>query len=163
VTSPTARRLPLARIVPELRARQVVVLVDGAQAPGLLDLQLDDIGADYYTGDLHKWTCAPRGTAVLHARAGARHPLRPLVASWQDARGFPDAFRDTGTKDLTAWLAAGRALRTLEHLGFDRLRRHNAALCIAGQRVVAHSLGDAAQHPPQDPEVSMQLGRVPWI
>ena len=161
VTSPTARRMPLVRLVPELQSKGVVVLVDGAHAAGMLDVDLDGIGADFWTGNLHKWCCAPRGTAVLHAAAPRRAALRPLVASWGEPDGFPQSFQDVGTQDLTAWLSAPRALRTLEHLGLDRVRRHNVELAVAGQIEVARGLGMDPAGLPRDPSVSMQLVPLP--
>jgi isopenicillin-N epimerase len=161
VSSPTARRLPLVDLVPALRERGVAVLVDGAHAPGMLDVDVERIGADFWIGDLHKWCCAPRGSAVLHAREDRRRDLLPLVASWGEPDGFPTAFDDTGTSDLTAWLTAPRALRLLENIGLDRLRRHNAELAVAGQLEIAAALHVAPADLPRDPAVSMQLVPLP--
>jgi isopenicillin-N epimerase len=161
VTSPTARRLPLVSLVPALQERGVAVLVDGAHAPGMLAVDLDRLGADFYVGNLHKWCCAPRGTAVLHATEHRRAALRPLVASWGEADGFPLAFDDTGTQDPTPWLSAPKAIRVLEGLGLERLRRHNVELAVAGQREVATALGVATAELPRDAAVSMQLVPLP--
>jgi len=161
VTSPTARRLPLARLVPELKHRGVAVLVDGAHALGMLDLDLDGLGADFWTGNLHKWACAPWGTAILHVSPGWRSRLLPLVASWGEPLGFPGAFEDIGTEDMSAWLSAPKALRTIQHLDLDRVRRHNVELAIAGQVEVAAALGLDPGALPRDPAVSMQLVPLP--
>ena len=161
VTSPTARRFPLVELVPALQQRGVAVLVDGAHAPGMLDLDLERLGADFFVGNLHKWCCAARGTAVLHAAERWRPRLRPLVASWGEHEGFPLAFDDTGTDDPTAWLSAPRALRVLERLGLDRLRRHNVELAVAGQLLLATTLGLEPADLPRDPAVSMQLVPLP--
>ncbi len=141
ITSPTARRLPVEQLIPALQDRDIAVLVDGAHAPGMIEVRLDDLGADFYVGNLHKWVCAPRGTAVLHVAPRWRSRVRPLVASWGEADGFPAAFDETGTEDATAWLSAPRALRALQHLGLERLRAHNVALVGWGQRLVANALG----------------------
>jgi isopenicillin-N epimerase len=161
ITSPTARRLPLARLVPALQERGVAVLVDGAHATGMLELDLDGLGPDFWTGNLHKWCCAPRGAAVLYAAPARRAGLRPLVASWGEPSGFPEAFNDTGTEDPTAWLAAPRALRTLAHLDLARVRRHNLELSALGQRTVAEALALDPAALPGDPEVSMRLVPLP--
>jgi isopenicillin-N epimerase len=161
VTSPTARRLPLAELVPAVQERGAAVLVDGAHSPGMLDVDLEALGADFFVGNLHKWCCAARGTAVLHASARWRGSLRPLVASWGEAEGFPLAFDDTGTDDPTPWLSAPLALRVLERLGWDRLRRHNVELAVTGQRVVAAAIGVPAGDLPSDPAVPMQLVPLP--
>lgn len=161
VTSPTARRLPLVDLLPALRERGVAVFVDGAHAPGMLDVDVSALGADFWTGNLHKWAFAPRGTAVLHVAESWRRAVLPLVASWGEPAGFPGAFSDVGTADLTAWLSAPRALRVLQHLGLDRLRRHNVELAVAGQREVAAALGVDPARLPRDPAVSMQVVPLP--
>jgi isopenicillin-N epimerase len=161
VTSPTARRLPLVSLVPALQERGSAVLVDGAHAAGMLAVELERIGADFWAGNLHKWCCAPRGTAVLHVAAQHRRRMRPLVASWGEAAGFPQSFNEVGTEDLTAWLAAPRALRLLDQLGVDRLRRHNVELAVHGQRLLAEGLGLDADGLPRDSAVSMQLVPLP--
>ena len=161
VTSSTARRLPLIPLVGRLQERDVAVLVDAAHAPGMLTLEVDRLGADYWVGALHKWALAPRGTAVLAVHERAQHGVRPLVSSWREAAGFPHAFSDVGTEDVTAWLSAPRALRVLERLGLDRVRRHNVELAVAGQHAVATGLGHAADQLPRDSAVSMQLVPLP--
>lgn len=161
VSSPTARRLPLVTLVPALQQRGVAVLVDGAHAPGMLAVDLDRLGADWWTGNLHKWCFTPRGTAVLHVAPHRRATTRTLVASWGAGRGFPEAFTDTGTDDVSGWLAAPRALRFLDQLGPDRLRRHNVELAVLGQREVAQALGLDPADLPRDAAVSMQLVPLP--
>lgn len=161
VASATARRFPVATMVADLQERQVAVLVDGAHAAGMLDVQLDRLGADFYTASLHKWACAPRGAALLYAAKPWRARTRPLVASWDEPHGFPQAFNDTGTDDVSAWLAAPRALRSLEHLGLTRLRRHNSDLAAAGQRAVAASLELDIHGLPASEDVSMRLIPLP--
>ena len=159
VTSPTARRMPLVSLLPALQERGTAVFVDGAHAPGMLAVELDRLGADFWAGNLHKWCCAPLGTAVLHVASQHRPKVRPLVAGWGEAAGFPEAFNEVGSEDLTAWLAAPRALRLLGELGFERLRRHNVELAVHGQRVLAEGLGLDAADLPRDPAVSMQPPR----
>lgn len=162
VTSPTARSFPLPAVIAALHERDVAVVADGAHALAMFDVHLDRLSADFYVGNLHKWGCAPRGTGLVYAAPRWRERLRPLGASVLEPRGFPHAFDDTGTRDLTAWLSAGRALRTLTHLDLERLRRHNVELALAGQLAVASSIGiDDADSLPRDTSVSMQLIPLP--
>jgi isopenicillin-N epimerase len=148
-------------LLPALKERGTAVFVDGAHAAGMLAVDLDGMGADFWAGNLHKWCCAPRGTAVLYVAPEHRRRMRPLVASWGETHGFPHSFNDVGTEDLTAWLSAPRALRLLDQLGFDRLRRHNVELAVHGQRVLADRLGLDAVTLPRDSAVSMQLVPLP--
>jgi isopenicillin-N epimerase len=136
IASTTALVLPVAAIVKAARARGLPVLVDGAHAPGQLDLDLDALGADYYAGNCHKWLCGPKGTAFLHARPEHHDALDATVTSWgyvaaeQGGGGhtgfdaytgrtvFERRLQWQGTRDITGCLAVGAAIDFhREHLG----------------------------------------------
>lgn len=143
VTSPTARLLPVEDIVRHAHAAGARVLVDGAHAPGMLADPLALAGqADYWVGNMHKWPCAPRGTAALVARGSTAQDLRPLTDSWGAPDPFPERFDQQGTVDLTAWLAAPHAMDLVEkRYGWDRARRHMDRLAGEAQQLVASALG----------------------
>jgi isopenicillin-N epimerase len=141
ITSGSALVLPIAELAARCRARGVAVLVDGAHAPGALPLHLGTIGADWYTGNLHKWALAPRSCALLWA-APARQPgLHPTVLSWKLDQGFTAEFDWVGTRDPSPWLAAPEGFRMLDDLGVDAVRAHNHALAWHGARSIAARLG----------------------
>jgi isopenicillin-N epimerase len=137
VTSPTALVMPVEAIVRELDRHGVDTLVDGAHAPGMVPVDLEAIGAAWWTGNGHKWLCAPKGAAILHARADVRDGLRPLVVShgFNDERVDRTRYRKlfdwTGTIDYSPYLALPAAIRFVGGLhpdGWPGLMAENAAL-----------------------------------
>jgi isopenicillin-N epimerase len=160
ITSATAACLPVAEIVAACHERGVPVLVDGAHAPGMLPVPAAGMDADFWTGNLHKWPCAPRGTGALVVAPQWRDRIRPLVASWSEHAQFPLPFDQAGTLDQTGWLAAPTALEVLGRLGWDRVRRHNERLATYGQQVFCEAL--KVDLPPiARPAPSMRLVPLP--
>lgn len=137
ITSPSGLVVDVHRVVALCRERGIPVLVDGAHAPGQLPLDLADLDADYYTGNLHKWAFAPRGTAVLHVRAPHRGAVHPTVISHGLGLGLHAEFDWTGTKDPTAWLAVPEALAFHAECGGTELMAKNHALAVEMGRMLA--------------------------
>jgi isopenicillin-N epimerase len=141
ITSPSALVLPIAEMVALCRARGVKVLVDGAHAPGQVPLDLGAVGADWYTGNAHKWLFAPKGCAFLHAAPPAREGLHPVVLSHGLGEGFVAEFDWTGTRDPTAWLAIDAALDFHARLGGPTLMARNRAMAAEAGAELAARLG----------------------
>jgi isopenicillin-N epimerase len=141
IASPTALRFPIERLVRELRSREVLTFVDGAHAPGMLEVDLTAMDPDFWTGNFHKWCCAPKGCGGLHVRAEHRELITPLVTSWPFPEGFPKSFAFAGTDDYTPYLALPAALDFMGRLGWDRVRVHNRTLARFGRDVVAAGVG----------------------
>ncbi len=165
VTSPTALLFPIERIVAGLRERGVETLVDGAHAAGMLPLDLEAIGAAWYTGNLHKWVCAPKGSAFLHARRDRQVGIRPSTISHGanavigDGPGDrpPSRYRAEfdwqGTLDPTPWLAVPDALRFVGDLvegGWSTIMTRNHALTLRARDTLADALGLGAADRPSD-------------
>ena len=110
VTSQTAVVFPIARLIELCRSRNVPVLVDGAHVPGMLPLDLTALGADWYTGNAHKWLFSPKGCCFLWARSDRQAALHPVVISHGLDEGFTAEFDWVGTRDASAWLAVSDAM-----------------------------------------------------
>jgi isopenicillin-N epimerase len=159
VLSPTGLILPAKELCAEARRRGVMTVVDGAHAPAMIPLNVSDIGADFYTGNLHKWLLAPSGTGFLIIGPGNEDRLQPLHVSWgyhpdkypigevtqstgPDAR---DNYGSTprirflefeGTRDFCPWLTVPTAIEFQAKLGWDNVRGRIAYLAAYTRKVI---------------------------
>ena len=166
VTSPTAVVLPVAAITAALTERGVETLIDGAHAAGMLDLEVSALGALAYTGNLHKWPCAPKGSAFLWVRPDAQAWMRPTVISHgacEQTRRFRAEHDWIGTLDPTPWLATPAALNAVAGLvpgGWPTLRALNHSRAVLSRRLLEQQLG--AESPcPATSLGSLALVRLP--
>ena len=148
VTSQTGLVFPIARIIRELEARGVDVVVDGAHAPGMLDLDIGALAPAWYTANCHKWICAPKSAGFLWARADKRASTRSAIVSHgagvEDGEArFRAEFDWPGTVDPTAALSVPAAIEFVDELfdgGWNEARARNHALCVVGRRVLCEAL-----------------------
>jgi isopenicillin-N epimerase len=147
VSSESALLLPVAEIVARCRARGVRVLVDGAHAPGAIDLQIPSVGADWYIANLHKWAFAPRSSGILWAPPERQSTLHPTVISWGLDQGFTVEFDLVGTRDPSCHLAAPFGLAFQRELGIDALRRYDHGLAWNGAALLAEHWGTRFEVP----------------
>ncbi len=139
ITSASALVIPVQEIVPLAHAAGAKVLIDGAHAPGQIDLSLTAIGADWYVGNCHKWLCAPKGCAFIHALD--QTDLHPTVISHGYGQGFLAEFDWTGTTDPSRFLAVEAAIAVHQRLGGAQLRRRNHDLAAEATLRLAQRLG----------------------
>lgn len=163
VLSPTGLVLPARELCREARRQGIVSVVDGAHAPAMIPLSLNDVGADFYAANLHKWLLAPSGAGFLVIGPGNEDRLQPLHVSWGY---YPDKYplgdiqksvgpddRDNygstprvrflefeGTRDICPWLTVPAAIDFQNELGWDKVRARIAELA-AYTRAVIGKLG----------------------
>lgn len=161
VTSPTALVLPIARLVSALHSRGVETLVDGAHAPGMVPVALAELGAAYYTGNAHKWLCAPKGAAFLHVRRDCQAGLHPTVISHGYQEGLQAEFGWIGTFDPSPWLCVPAAISYLGGLlpgGWPELMATNRALALEARALLCESL---SIEPPCPEEMLGSMASLP--
>jgi isopenicillin-N epimerase len=159
VLSPTGLVLPAKELCAAARKRGILTVVDGAHAPAMIPLNIDEVGADFYTGNLHKWLLAPTGTGFLVIGPGNEDRLQPLHVSWgYHADKYPigevvqsagpdarDAYGSTprvrflefeGTRDICPWLAVPAAIDFQADLGWESVRGRITELAAYTRRVI---------------------------
>jgi isopenicillin-N epimerase len=159
ITSGSALVMPLDRIVAACHEVGVPVLVDGAHGPGHIDVDLSGLGADWYTGNCHKWLCAPKGCAFLWTSSAHQPDTHPTVISHGFGKGYLQEFDWTGTRDPSAYLSVGAALDFHAALGGPVLRRRNIELAAEAASLVARRLN--TETPDTECAGAMRLVRLP--
>ncbi len=150
VTSATGLIMPVEQLVAELEP-DIAVLIDGAHAPGMLDVDLAALGASFYTANCHKWICAPKGCAFLHVADRHRSGMHASVVSHGYNDGWPNSgsrfhaqFDWVGTDDPSARLSVGSALEVMDAHhpeGWSGVRASNSEMVLVGRNIVAEAIG----------------------
>jgi len=153
ITSPTALIFPVEAICQKAREQGILTIIDGAHAPGQIALQLDALGADFYSGNLHKWLCAPKGAAFVYARPEMMPLIEPLVVSWgyQSDQPGPSPLVDylewQGTRDISAFLAVPDAIEYQRSHDWDAVRQQCHQLTVDTAAAIAETFGLAPISP----------------
>ncbi|GHO58592.1 aminotransferase class V-fold PLP-dependent enzyme [Ktedonobacter robiniae] len=147
ITSPTALIFPVAKICQRAREAGILTIIDGAHAPGQIPLNLEEIGADFYIGNCHKWLCAPKGSAFLYASPKHQAILQPLIVSWgyesqkPGISSFQDYFGWVGTDDPAAFLSVPSAIAFQQEHNWDAVRAACHELAASTRQEITSLLG----------------------
>jgi isopenicillin-N epimerase len=169
ITSPTAAILPVAAIIRRARAAGIWTVIDGAHAPGQIDLDLRALDADFYAGNCHKWLCSPKGAGFLYARRDLQPLLVPLVVSWGRTSGTVEPFQigsfvheheGQGTRDISAFLSVPAAIDFQQQRDWPRVRQECHVLARWTREQIAELTG-LAPLVPDSPEWYAQMAACP--
>jgi isopenicillin-N epimerase len=147
ITAATALVLPIQAIADACHDNGTLLLVDGAHAPGAIPVDILSIGADWYTGNLHKWMWTPRSSGMLWAAPDQREHLHAAVISWGLDQGIAAEFDLPGTRDPSAHLTAPAALEMRAEWGEQRIREYNHDLAMSAGALLARHWGVAFETP----------------
>lgn len=134
IPSMSAVELPVAEIGAMLNEMGVLTLIDGAHAPGQIDLRLDSLNVDFYVGNLHKWMCMPKGSAFMWTK-GSLEDLKPLVVSWgyesREDYIFHGVHEWQGTRDHSAFLTVQKTVDFRKQNKWEEHQLRCRELCLS--------------------------------
>jgi isopenicillin-N epimerase len=136
VTSPTALIFPVQKISDVCQERGIDVIIDGAHAPGMMELNVPAQRASFYAGNLHKWVCAPKGCAFLWVHRQRQKDIHPLIISHHYQTSFEKEFGWQGTRDISGVLSIFEAIEFFDQFGWDNVMRHNHQLATWAQHML---------------------------
>lgn len=151
ITSATAVVLPIEEIVRRAREAGLVTIVDGAHAPGQVPLDLDALGADFYSGNCHKWLGAPKGAGFLHTRRERQGHVEGPIVSWGHAEPatFVSRTEQQGTRDAAAYLTVPAAIAFQAERDWEIVAARCVADCREARRALCELLGTEPIAPEQ--------------
>jgi selenocysteine lyase/cysteine desulfurase len=141
ISSASALVFPIKRLVAECRKRNIIVCIDGAHAPGQIDLYLDDLNADFYAGNFHKWAYATRGCALLWTNPKYHTTMEPLTTSHLYKGSLHEKFYQQGTDDQSNFFALPVALEYHKSMGFEGLHQNANELLEYARKKLCDEVG----------------------
>ena len=120
ISSSTALIFPVKEICDKAQQLGLITIVDGAHVPGHIDLNISELNPDFYTGTLHKWMLAPKGSSFLYVKKEFQPDMDPLVVSWgyeslaPSDSPFLDYHEYQGTQDVSQYLCTPKVIAFLE-------------------------------------------------
>lgn len=171
ITSTTAVTFPVTEICRRAKEAGILTIIDGAHAPGQIPLDLQEINADFYFGNAHKWLCSPKGAAFLFARPDRHHLLEPLVVGWGWGENrtvtygsdYLDYFQWLGTNDLSAYLSVPDAIAFQEAHHWEDVRRECHLILQEALGQMSHLTGLASPYPDDSFYHQMAVAPLPQI
>ncbi|XP_061177973.1 uncharacterized protein LOC133186717 [Saccostrea echinata] len=163
ITSPTALVFPIKKMIAESRKRGVMVLIDGAHAPGQLEINLEELDPDFYTGNFHKWVFTPRGCAILWIRKEHQDWCTPLVTSHMYKKGIQLEYCIQGTRDDIPYFCVPEAIQFYKDVGgMEKINKYARNLLDKASALIAERLGTEMLQIPKSMEApGMRLVLLP--
>ncbi len=166
ITSSTGLRLPVEEICAIANQRGIIIYVDGAHAPGQIDLDLNSFGVDIYTGACHKWMLTPKGSSFLYVRKSLQDLFDPLVISWgfntpkPSHSRFLDNHQLQGTRDYAAFLTIPAAIQFMQQFCWREVAKKCKEISQNNGERFCELLGTKANSPINDDFIA-QMFAIP--
>jgi isopenicillin-N epimerase len=154
----TGVRLPARDLCRLARENGLISIVDGAHCPGMIELNFDDMGCDFYAASGHKWQCGPGATGILYVRNhGDDLPelwpqnsclysiiARPVANDRSKIEDISGLFVLRGQENYPALQALLDACDLWEEIGRDRIEKYDCSLSSYLKKKIRAVFGDSA-------------------
>jgi len=146
ITSPTGLVFPIKDIIDFAKEKKIITIVDGAHVPGHIDLSIQNLGCDFYTGALHKWMCAPKGASFLFVKKEHQKWIKPVIYSWgkdgddPEPSEFLQDFQWQGTRDMSAFLTIPKVINFFKN-DIEIFQEHSKKLILNSREQFQRVLG----------------------
>ncbi len=146
VNTITGMLMPIAKISRIASQRGIFLLVDGAQAPGLVPVNVKELGADAYASSGHKWLLGPKETGFLYLRSGFPGTVSPVFAF----NGFEAYSQSSGTRNVATLIGLGKAMEWHTTLGVENTTAYTRELrnyCLSQLKSITGLRVLSPEHP----------------
>ena len=140
IGSSTAINYPVKALTKLFNENGIITIVDGAHSVGIVDINIDDIGCDFYTSNCHKWLYSPKGAAFLWISDRFKDKIHPLTISLYYKQGLIKEFEWQGTKDVTPWISVFDAIEFFESFGKMEIIEHNRNLNLKAKHYLLENM-----------------------
>jgi selenocysteine lyase/cysteine desulfurase len=137
ITSSSGLLLPIKKIIGICHKKNVPIAVDGAHSIGHIPLNLQELGADFYVANCHKWMYSCKGSAFLYVVDQFKDKIHPPVISNFYGQGPNAEFLWSGTVDFSPKLSILTALEFYNRLGGERIRNYCHTLAVKAGTMLA--------------------------
>ena len=169
ITSFSALRFPIEQISARARAAGIITVIDGAHAPGHINLDMHALDVDFYAGNLHKWFCAPKGAGFLYARPEFHEQMDAGIVSWgwgdrqgkdQPESQYISRNQWQGTRDPASYLAVPAAIKFQREHNWPQMQAECHAL-VSDARNRISNLTDLPVITPDSTDFFLQMATCP--
>jgi selenocysteine lyase/cysteine desulfurase len=137
ITCTTGQVLPIKAIAQAAHNHNALLFVDGAHGPGMLSLNLIDLGCDFYATSCHKWMLGPKGTGFLYVNKKLQESLVPRFVgsgfggdwSLSNKTAHLGKFNESaeryeyGTQNTSLWAGVSETIHFINEIGMDKIER----------------------------------------
>jgi len=127
ITTVTGVVLPVKELAALARSKGILSAVDGAHVPGMMKLDVRDLGCDMYSASPHKWLQSPKGTGFLYVRDEVIDRVWNTIATegWDDMKIRAERFQRIGSSNVPALCGLKASIEFANQIGLDRIEKRH--------------------------------------